>query len=86
MKIIIKPGNGTLEVSIPDIAVKTRALRVIIELDDSVAEVTPANGSVKLRTPRGEYYLRSVKVAVRDVFSVEEKPPEVIIHRAVYVY
>jgi hypothetical protein len=86
VKIIIKPGNGTLEVSIPDIAVKTRALRVIVELDSSVAEVTPANSKVKLKTPRGEYYLRSVKVAVKDIFSVKEKPPEVIIHNALYVY
>jgi hypothetical protein len=73
-------------VSIPDIAVKTRALKVIIELDGSVAEVTPANSNVKLRTPRGEYYVKNVKVSVKDIFSIKEKPPEIIIHNALYVY
>jgi len=87
VKITIKPGGrGNLEISMPDIAIKTRALKVIVELDDSTVEITPAGNSVKLKTPRGEYYLKNAKIAVRDIFSVEEKPPEIIIHRAICVY
>jgi hypothetical protein len=87
VKIIIKPGSkGNLEISMLDVAIKTSALRVIVELDDSTVEITPAGNSVKLKTPRGEYYLKNAKIVVRDIFSVEEKPPEIIIHRAICVY
>jgi hypothetical protein len=87
VKIVIKPGDrGNLEISMPDVAIKTRALRVIIEVDDSIAEVTPANNAVKLKTPRGEYCVKNVEIVVRDLFSVEEKPPDIIIRRAIYVY
>ena len=85
-KLTIRPCDRALEVSIHDLAVKTRALKVLVELDDTVVEVTPAGNSVKLKTPRGEYYLKRVEIAVRDVFSVEEKAPTIIIHNAVYVY
>jgi hypothetical protein len=85
-KVIVKPGDGFLEVSMPDIAVKTRALRVLVELGDVVVELTQAGNSVRLKTPRGEYYLKNVKVGVKDVFSVEERSPTIIIHSAVYVY
>lgn len=86
MKIIIKPGGkGNLEISMPDIAIKTAALRVIVELDDAVAEIVPANGLLLLKTPRGQYYYKKIEVAVRDMFSVEDKPPDMIIHNAIYL-
>jgi hypothetical protein len=86
VKIIIKPGGkGNLEISMPDIAIKTAALRVIVELDDAVAEIVPANGLLLLKTHRGQYYYKKIEVAVRDMFSVENKPPEMIIHNAIYL-
>jgi len=86
VKIIIKPGGkGNLEISMPDIAIKTAALRVIVELDDAVAEIVPANGLLLLKTPRGQYYYKKIEVAVRDMFSVEDKPPDMIIHNAIYL-
>jgi gamma-glutamyl:cysteine ligase YbdK (ATP-grasp superfamily) len=85
VRVVIKPHNDTLEVRIVDMAVKLRALRVVIEVDGSLVEVTPAGSAVKLRTPSGEHYLRSVEVGVAD-FSIEERPPEIIIHNAMYVY
>ena len=87
VKIIIKPGGrGNLEISMPDIAIKTAALRVIVELDDAVAEIVPAsNGFLLLKTPRGQYYYKKIEVAVRDMFSVEDKPPDMIIHNAIYL-
>jgi hypothetical protein len=87
VKIIIKPGGkGNLEISMPDIAIKTAALRVIVELDDAVAEIVPANGLLLLKTPRGQYYYKKIKIAVRDIFSVEEKSPDMIIHNAIYLH
>lgn len=87
MKLVVKPGDkGNLEISMPDVAIKTRAMKVTVELDDSTVEITPAGNFIKLKTPRGEYYLKNAKIAVRDIFSVEEKPPEIIIHRAICVY
>jgi hypothetical protein len=88
VKIIIKPGDkGNLEISMPDIAIKTAALRVIVELGDAVAEIVPANGDfLLLKTPRGLYYYKKIKIAVRDIFSVEEKPPDMIIHNAIYLH
>jgi hypothetical protein len=86
VKIIIKPGGkGNLEISMPDIAIKTAALRVVVELDDAVAEIVPANGFLLLKTPRGQYYYKKIEVTVRDMFSVEDKPPNMIIHNAIYL-
>jgi gamma-glutamyl:cysteine ligase YbdK (ATP-grasp superfamily) len=86
VRVVIKPCNGTLEVRVVDMAVKLRALRVVVEVGGSVAEITPAGNAVKLRTPSGEHYLTSVEVGVADFFSVEDRPPEVIIRNALYVY
>jgi hypothetical protein len=87
LRITIRPGErGSLEVSVPEMAIKLRALRVVIELGDSVAEATPANGAVRLRTPRGEYYYLRVVVGVRDPLSIEDRPPDIVIRNALYVY
>jgi hypothetical protein len=59
---------------------------VIVELGDSTVEITPVGNSVKLKTPRGNTTCKNAKIVVRDIFSAEEKLPEVVIHRVVYVY
>jgi hypothetical protein len=87
LRITIRPGErGNLEVSVRDLAIKLRALRVIVEVGGAVAEITPAGNAVKLRTPSGEHYLRSVEVGVADFFSVEDRPPNIVIRNALYVY
>jgi hypothetical protein len=86
-RIAIRPGErGNLEISIRELAIKLRALRVLVEVDGSLVEVTPAGGAVRLRTPSGEHYLRSVEVGVADFFSIEDRGREVVIRRALYVY
>jgi hypothetical protein len=86
-RITIRPGErSNLEISIREMAIKLRALRVIVEVGGAVAEITPAGNAVKLRTPSGDHYLRSVEVGVADFFSVEERPPDIIIRSALYVY
>jgi hypothetical protein len=86
-RIAIRLGErGNLEISIRELAIKLRALRVLVEVGGAVAEITPAGNAVKLRTPSGEYYLRGVEVGVADFFSVEERPPDIIIRSALYVY
>jgi hypothetical protein len=87
VKIIIKPGDkGNLDIRMPDLAIKTAALRVIVEVGDVVAEIVPANGFLLLKTPSGQYYYKKIEVIARDIFSVEERPPVIIIRNAVCLY
>jgi hypothetical protein len=87
VKVIIKPGErGNLDIRVPDIAIKTAALRVIVEVGDAVAEIVPANGLLLLKTPSGQYYYKKIEIIVRDVFSIEDRPPDMIIHNAVCLY
>jgi hypothetical protein len=88
VKIVIKPGGrGNLDIRIPDLAIKTAALRVIVEVGDVVAEIVPAgDGFLLLKTPTGRYYYKKIEVIARDIFSIEDRPPDVIIHNAVCLY